>query len=492
LGSTWSWSPGVGLLERAAPEPRGKNNEMLIMIGIVASLLLGLLKIFLGVQVAFIILIVPFSCYLIFEPRQWPQVSFLLFTLGVAALPVPYAESDFGGKSPEEFLYWAVALSVPAACALAGVYLQPKREPFWNSLPRDVLLPTLALALTGIASVLYGIIRGGVQVADCLRQASGLAVFCLYLLLAFKLSFSDRDMERIFGTVRNIVLLYSIFYVFYYLTEISRIHDFVRERSPLLFFAGLFASITIIRMLFFRSRRNLTEVAYVFVFLAASILSGSRSVAVSFLVTAAIFFYARYPSLSRKMVAVALLGVVFLIQNPFNLEATSEGSSSPIEQIVYRFITSPTADSSYLGRISEMVSIFRVVADNPVLGQGMGASLVWIDPFEGEVESPAVDTGIGYILLKAGFVGLSVFLWWSFIIIRRAIRLWRDTTRQGWLFVLVCLVFYCAFLPFGPSFFQFSYSFWIGCVVGFLLWKIRSAPELAAASFGSLGASLQS
>lgn len=465
---------------------------MLIMIGIIVGLLLALLKILLGVEVGFIILVVSFSCYLIFEPRQWPQVSFLLFTLGIALLPVPYGESEYGGQSPPEFRYWAVALSAPAVCAWIGVYLQPKRESFWNLLPRDVLFPTLALALTAVASILFGIGRGGAQVADCLRQASGLVIFSVYLILAFKLNFSGNDAAKIFGTFRNIVLLYCVFYALRYLPEIVRTRDFVRERSPLLFFAGLFAAVSIVRMLFFRSSRNLTEFVYAAIFAAASILSGSRSVVISIFATAAIFFYVRYPSLSRKMAAIALLGLLLLVRNPLSLDATSEESSSPVEQIVYRFLTSPTTDSSYLGRVSEMVSIFRVVADNPVLGLGMGGRLVWIDPFEGEVESAAVDTGIGYLLLKAGLVGLAVFSWWCFILIRRAVRLWKDTGRQEWLFVLVSLVFYCAFLPFGTSFFQFSYSFWIGCVVGFLFWNIRSVPELAAASLGSLGASLQS
>jgi len=460
------------------------------MIGIIAALLLALLKILLGVELAFVILVVPFSLYLIAAPRQWPQVSFLLFALGVALLPVPYAESDYGGKTPAEFWYWALALTMPAACASVGVYLQPKRESFWNSLPRDIVLPTLALALTAIASILYGIGRGGSQIVDCLRQGSGLVVFSLYLILTFKLNLSERELEKLFCTVRDIVILYCISYLLRYLPEILKTRDFVRERSPLLFFAGLFGALTFAWMLFFREKRKLTELAYLFGFFAASILSGSRSVVISFLVTIVIFFCARYPSFSRKMIAIGLVAGVLLLRNPLRLDTTSEEVSSPAEQIVYRFLTSPTADSSYLGRVSQMLSIFRVVADHPFLGLGMGARLAWIDPFEGEVETATVDTGIGYLLLKTGLVGLGMFVWWSFALTRRSIKLWRETNTQGWLFVLVCLVFYLAFLPFGTSFFQFSYSFWIGSVTGFLLLKVRSAPMPATANIGSLGVSL--
>jgi hypothetical protein len=430
--------------------------------------LLLFLAVLFGSHVAFTVVVVLGALYLVATPRQWPQISFLLFTLGVLVIPVAYGESDYGGSSPEQFYYWAFSLFATAGGAMLGMWLHGFRLRFLRNLSPRLLRPSLAFAAISLASVLYGIAQGGGQVSDSVRQASGLIFLLLFFLLAVMLRPSHSDVRTILRTVRDTVLGYCLFYLFRYLPVGLRTGDFNRERSPLLYFAGLFAAISLAALLFSPHTRKLFEVLRLAVFSAASILSGSRAVVASMLITMMILALWRMSSRQRRLIGLILVGSLLVVPSVFVLNLPVIDANGFFGQVASRFVLSPTADSSFLARVSEMTSIVQVVGKRPLLGGGMGARFVWIDPEQGEVETAFVDNGVGFLLLKMGILGLTIFVWWSWGLTRWMYRLWKAESRFEDLVLLSTLVFYLTFLPFGPSFFQFTMSFWLGTTVGFL------------------------
>lgn len=460
---------------------------MSYLSGITAGLLLALLSLFFDIQIPFVFVAIPFALSVLFEPKRFLQTSFFLFALAVALMPVPYGESDYGGASPPQFWYWAMVLMATAVCAFLGLQPERKSSSFWTLLPRGCVWPTTALVLASVVSVLYGLIRGGAQVEDSLRQASGLGFFFLYMIVAAKLRLPPAAVWKVFRTIEVIILSYCVVYIARYLPVMVKTGDFTRERSPLLYFAGLFATIALAKVLFFQLRSPRLEALMGLVFCIAGILSGSRAVVFSMFLTAAFLLYLRYlrrQTIVKVIFAMSVGSLLLLFTlGPFErFDLADTGSAS--SQIVSRFIASPTADSSYLARVAEMTSIFRVVAQNPLLGLGMGARFVWTDPVQGEVETAFVDNGLGYLLLKMGLVGLAIFCWWSSVFCRTSWSYWKSKQISQSMLILVCLIFYLAYLPFGPSFFQFSLSFWIGASVGLLI-SIKSTPGAATTAISA-------
>lgn len=428
-----------------------------------------------GAHLAFLALVGVAFVYLLLEPRKLPQVAFSLLAIGVSVMPVVYGDSDYGGPSPTQFWYWALGLLVPAAAACFGLLLQGRSVVALRSLPRPILRPTVALVVVALLSLLYGLVRGGVQITDSVRQMSGMGMFLLFGALTFRMNLSRKESVRVFRTVESIAFVYCIVYLVRYVPAMLSSGDFEMERSPLLYFAGLFAAVSAARLLFNRPANCSRDAVRGAIFLLCSVLSGSRAVVLTLLFTVGLMFVYRHPSLSKKLAAAAAFGVLLLFCLSLGPLPAANSEGSVLNQISTRFVASPTADSSFLARVAEMDSIFQVVRQNPVLGLGMGARFVWVDPFQGEVETAFVDNGIGYLLLKMGLLGLCVFGWWSFTVLRGGFLIWKAERQYCGFAEVVCLVFYLSFLAFGPSFFQFSMSFWIGVVVGLIYSEIRRA-----------------
>jgi O-antigen ligase len=134
-----------------------------------------------------------------------------------------------------------------------------------------------------------------------------------------------------------------------------------------------------------------------------------------------------------------------------------------------RYIVPPEEDLSYRSRVNEMKAIDEQLRASPILGSGMGASYVFFDPSLGKyMRTTFVDSGIGYLLLKFGLLGTAVFGVWAFVFVRRAIQICSRRPSTDAYAVLTILVFYLAFLLFGPSFFQFLGSWWAGAAVGYI------------------------
>jgi len=139
------------------------------------------------------------------------------------------------------------------------------------------------------------------------------------------------------------------------------------------------------------------------------------------------------------------------------------------EYVVYRFVTAPDEDASFLGRVAEMQAVAEAVQRNPVLGSGTLASYTFFDPLFGLRETPFVVNGVGYLLMKTGLLGTAIF---SLLVMAWLRLLWslRKLTRADSLAPIVTLLFYLAFLPFGSGFFDLKYSWLIGIMCGYSLY----------------------
>jgi len=311
-----------------------------------------------------------------------------------------------------------------------------------------------------------------------LRQGSGLAFLFSFILVGYRLRVTSSEMLRAFSRIQEVLIAYAGFYLVYVirlnLAMVRNLpeNDFLRERSPILFFCGLFAALQLGQWLvegasFVRPSQWFS----VSLLALAAVLSGSRSIVASMLVTILCFFLARrFARPFRAALMIGGLALAFGYLRPQDILLRMTQGNSFLGNVVNRFVVSPESDFSFLQRSSQMVSIWELVKTRPFLGHGLGASVVWFDPYSlTYVETAFVDNGLGYLLLKTGALGLLTFLIFLSAFFRQAWWHWRVTKDPVLLLILGTLAYYSSFLPFGPSFFQFLLCFWIGLVLGCLL-----------------------
>jgi len=407
------------------------------------------------------------------RPMQAIWIIFLLLGTSVISIPHDY-EGHWGGEAPAPLWYWGIAIGLPAAAALA-VLTFGRKSPNHGNCTRPLPSALKAFVAAILLATFYGYLQGN-GIGIILRQGSGIFFLFLFMFLGYRLAPTATQLLDTFDKVRRVLIAYGLVYLVRYIylniKSVGELSEgtFLREPSPPLFFCGLFAALSIGESLF-RAKRVDSPRFWIGtgVLGIAAIFSGSRADVACMFFTIVFFFLLRFVShpfrLGVSLTAVALVFAWFKEALYSIVQSTAL-----LQHLAGRFLVSPESDSSFLQRSSQMVAIWEVFRSRPLLGQGIGASLVWFDPAGFEwVETAFVDNGFGYLLFKTGCLGALAFLWFLAVLFKKTWRIWNFTEDPVFLCILGTLVFYTAFLPFEAVFFQFLFCFWVALVMGYLL-----------------------
>lgn len=433
--------------------------------------------------------VIAYSCFLVLVfvyvlRRPHEGAWCVVLTLAVAASVFPWDfVSEFGGDAPESFWYWGVGL-IAVGAAMTVVYA-------WRSLvsgvrsqerirrdsrsARRLKWAVCLFALIVVLASLHGF-RLGNSPAVIVRQGTGLILLFLFVFLGARFSGVYGNSIRTFERARLVVLAYSLIYLVRHvllnlqLQTTLPMGDFVRERSPILFFAGLFAALSVWETLFGYRPISIKHVATALVLILTGLFSGSRAIIAATVITIVVGLLIKYRKKPVRILVWSTAAVLVVAANPFQLILSLSEGRGFMEHMVQRFVVSPLEDSSFVQRASQMISVGEVIGSSPILGNGVGGSITWFEPYTlTTVETAFVDNGIGYLLLKMGLSGTMVFAYLSWLFWRTGYRLLVQHSMALAIPLTASLVYYTAYLPFGPSFFQFFNSPWIGLVLGYLI-----------------------
>lgn len=422
----------------------------------------------------------------------------MFFALATAVISIPYDYySRWGGKAPDPYWYWGISIALPAAAAFAGLRFWSSRHNKGRRLGAMPMAVTAFLLATLVAAV-YGFVRGN-GLGIILRQGSGLAFVFFFMFLGRGLAPKPGRMAQIFGDIRSVLVAYGAVYLAHYMyLNLRFIGDlpegvFLREPTPPLFFCGLFTAISIGEWLFWnQEKRRVYDSAFwvgTSVMAVATVFSGSRAaVACMFFTTMflVILKFARRPV--RLFIPLAGLALLVALAGPGTIVSSVVQRSSILQHVAGRFLVQPNSDSSFLERSSQLVATLQAFVASPMLGQGVGASIVWFDPASlSWVQTAFVDNGFGYLLLKMGLVGTFAFFWLLGFLFTKAWNMWSGTRHAVFLAVLASLVYYTAFLPFEPAFFEFLFCFWIATLIGYLI-RMQPSRQIIRVSQGVIAA----
>jgi O-antigen ligase len=135
----------------------------------------------------------------------------------------------------------------------------------------------------------------------------------------------------------------------------------------------------------------------------------------------------------------------------------------------------PGSDSVYR-RVDLFRQSLEVVASSPLLGTGLGSTLVFVDPDSGELWGQEfVEVGWAYMLVKFGILGTLVFVWLLFKIGSSAVRKQLLESHAG---LLLVFLFFVLYMVVDAKFVIFLTAAWAGITCGFLHTMNQSAPDL--------------
>ncbi len=447
-------------------EDSGTGFLCLVVSGFLASQIFS----YFGVEIVLYGLAVLVGIVYVFRhPGEGIWVTFYL--LAITCLLYPITVSELGEPGVGDFRpYNFVIASITGAL----VFSAWRRRRLLSSLPPQRRSGTLklALALAGVfcLATIYGDLSPWrTEALYVLQQCSSWISFFLFLWIGYKLALSPAEIQPAFRRFHSISLIYSMVFLvkFVYLNYYAGLiaaTDFAYAQRIVLLFAGCSLALSVASMLAPEGRSLRKSVwLSVLIPLPAVVLSGSRGITGAVIVTVFVLVATwRSRSLLRLaplFLATLLVGVVIL-QSHFEVVE---------EYVVNRFLITPDQDPSLGGRVAEMEAVIEAVQRNPLLGSGTLASYAFFDPFFGWRESSFVDSGVGYLLLKTGLLGASVFVL-LVVSYLKVLRHLRRSVAADVLIPLVVFVFYLAFLPFGPAFFDPRSSWLVGILCGYSLY----------------------
>lgn len=341
-----------------------------------------------------------------------------------------------------------------------------------------------ALTAVLILTLIYGYLTSmkAATLLDVLRECSGWLTFLLFLFLGYRRS-SIVETQRAFARLRLSVLVYSIFFIikFVYLSLSSGIDyaadEFGQSQRDVIFFAGLVLVFIVVQALAPEVKsawKGTWPTALTLLF--AVLLCGARSVAACVLLVIFSFIFIWYSKARLRLGFVAVAGILLVFVGPsLNLAPDYNPDQGVFGYVASRFLKTSTEDTSYLSRASEMLAVAEAVRDHPLLGNGPLASYSFFDPIFGWKDTTFLDSGLGYLLMKTGLLGSGVFFWFALGWLKLARGLRRSAHAQI-LAPLAIFAFYLAYLPFGPSFFEFQHAWLIGLLSGQVICTASAIP----------------
>jgi hypothetical protein len=457
---------------------------------VIAGLLGSQAALYLGVEsLVYAVALVAAGLYIARHSTESLWVGFSLLAATAQMYPV---QIDEGGTSLQgAFRPYILVVVVVAGSLVVGQWFKPERgysrHRWRRTSVSGSIVAFVSVQILALARGYFTIVRAP-GLLDVLRECSGWITFLVFMLLGYRLSTSANQIQRTFARFRLVALAYSIFFVlkFVYLSLASGADQtaagFGYSQRDVAFFSGLALVILIAEALTLEvisDWRGSWSAALAL--LLAVLFSGSRSVLVGVLIVASLFVFVWHSKIRLRIGLLGMAGIlVVLFGLSFVLPSQQDSQGSLLSYVANRFLTASTEDTSLLARASEMTAVADAVRANPLLGKGPLASYSFFDPLFGWKDTTFVDSGIGYLLMKTGLLGMGIFIWFSVRWLKMAQGLRRSLPAPT-VALLACFVYYLVLLNFGPSFFEFQHSWLIGLVAGQTILLASRSPTLRAA-----------
>ncbi len=440
------------------------------------SLMLLLVAMVWDRNLSLILIAVLAAPYAVFYPRSgfWLAIALMM----AASMIDPPAGFEFGiGYSPE-LPYWAGALCI-FLVASAWAYLSESDHSGYSSQTR-VVLPSRAFYAYGavcIFSTLLGIMRG-YPLHNVAKQAFGCVLFCAYFVFALKFSPAEAEIFSVTEWAKRAGIVCALVYIAIYVAQIPT-KGLRKELTILAGYAGGLAVLYLPELLRKgRIRYRFRTAIPMLVLFAVPLLAQYKRAILAFAICGFLAVGLRSVSRAKRYLHVSLAFGLFALVLSTNVLNPIGRYFSKYESLKYLFPEDIQTSYSLVGRISELTQILDSLGGAPVFGTGLGSTVVWFEPYTRTWwEQETVEIGWGYVLVKAGIVGLAIFLWFIGTLLRDSLR----TPLHGLhLSVFLLLIFMLLQMVADPFFFNFMTSAWAGMTCGFL--HVLNRQAMATAS----------
>jgi hypothetical protein len=394
-----------------------------------------------------------FACILAVRVYRHPKeaiVSGPMFLLAVNVFFPSVARFDAGNTTePWEMYYWATGILLITLAAL--LKLKPAAT---LQLPKSLLI----FLLISVVASIYGIARGNGP-SYIFRQWFGSLLFGAYFLLATHYGNEEYFLRK----MRAYAVPCMLAFVVYYIAVFDQ-HGVHKEITTLGTQGGILAT------LFAAKTGWRWWISAAVVALGPLLLVERRSLAAFVLSLVLIRAWITQSKFWKwSWCALAVLIIIFSLAPTyveFILDAAA--GSSAVDHV----LPDGARDASSIeDRSLELVEAGFIVANSPLLGNGMGSTLAWQSAVRGPMEQAYVDNGWAYVVTKMGLCGLTAFIWFIVGLIRRM--------RVASVPLSVCLISTLLIVMWAePVFFQFTTSPFVGVIAGLLLGKAHTVPRL--------------
>jgi hypothetical protein len=397
-------------------------------------------------QYVIVALALALAVWVMREPREAVPAGWLFMLAAMILLPSEARLRFIDDRYDEvwQMYFWAAGSLV---IVLASVY-RIGMSALWR-----VPWSMKAFVCVAVISSIYGFSIKA-QPSYVVRQLYGALLFFLYFAIAQAVG----DEEILFQRLKTIGLILAFALLVYYASVFSQF-GFHKEDTSVTTQFGFLATFLFVKG-YIEKRVNWFFSSAVI--LGASLLFFMRHVFLTFLFALALAIAVQSVSRVRKILC---FGVAAMILLP---SIFPPGAQFVVDTVEHNFpalfdvLPAGTADAtSLMSRNVELVAGGAVLLQSPVLGAGMGSELSWDDPGRGFVEQAFVDNGWAYLMVKMGLVGILVFIWVLFTILR--------CVSRASLAVSICLIAILAVAMFSePICFQFTTSPIAGALAGLL------------------------
>jgi hypothetical protein len=427
-----------------------------------------------GILYAFFLLLSVVCLYIFFRPRDGLWL----------AVPLVALINSLFQYSPEEISAQREALGVPGAgyiiaasvigvglAMLVGyVFMRRQKKLQARVTSPHLLAATLGMGVICLISVGYGLHRGN-NPHFVLRHASGPCLLFLFILAGALVLSSRADWARAVRNAEVVAAGYVVVYVARYGTSSLKHGQFKYGEDLVLFYASMFASVCFATLLFSKDPKEKRQGRLLLPLLViGSVMSGSRGDVAATLFACAVLLLLKIINSPGKFAALVMSIGLLLVLNPVRIARDVLQGSSIGDSFAQRFLISPANDASYNLRVSEMQAVKEEVSRKPLLGDGLGSTYSYYDPYEHHyIEGTFVDSGFGYMLLRFGYLGTTVAMAWILTLLVFLLKRCRTVPTGENASLVAMFSFYVASLIFTPSFFDFPFAWWGGALCGYIL-----------------------
>lgn len=426
-----------------------------------------------GIEAASLMIAALIALWAFVEPRTtlWLCTAYMIFLFVFFQSTAPLGE-----EVPEEFFYWGIGIALITAGLMAATMFSSQVE--W-AIARRRLRLRASIAMLGmliiiLAATVYGFFAGN-QIFAVTRQLFGCLLLPVYYFLGVTLFRSAADVEL---WMRRVIWVVGVGSAWYgaKLLQLSLAHGmYYREASPLSAYSGAIAVVAWSHLV---ARRRmgvwLRAIALLLACLMLILLIGNRTALGSFL--AASVAVTLLAIRKRRALALALATCVLPIAmgvTPYVMTQLSQSRGLP-GYIADRFLIVLSEDDSYQGRVAQSEVVMNMVDQRPILGAGMGSENTFIMPgAQRRVKVASVDNGLGYLLLKMGYVGFGVFILMLVLLLKQGLsgllNVHSPTLRATRLAVIGVFLYAIVSFLSGPTLFHFDASPFFATALGALV-----------------------